>query len=425
LQANLETETYAMSLTRWLSNRLGLSSRPVSRRKPSARRRTVRPTLEALEDRWVPSTLTVRNNLDSGAGSLRAEIAAAQKNDTIVFAPSLNGQTITLTSGEVLINKNLTIAGPGAGELTVSGNNASRVFEVAKGKQVALSGLTVSNGKAAEAGGILNHGTLTLSGDTLSGNSAAGSGAGEGVGGGIQNFGTLTVSGTTLSGNSATNGGGAIANDGTLTLSNSTLSNNTAIDGGGGINNGGMATISGSTLTGNVAAYGGGIINAGTLTLTDSILSGNHANNSGGGIDNFGALTVTGSTLSGNSAYYGGGIYTALGFGGNTAMLTNTTLTGNTAVVAGGGIYVTGGTLTLSGSTLSGNFVTGSFLGNSNGGGGIFNGAAGTVIVKNFSKITGNTASVGHGADAENQGVLDLDSSSIIAIFDGNAAVPI
>ena len=120
------------------------------------------------------STLTVLNNLDSGAGSLRAEIAAAHNGDTIVFAPSLDGQTITLTKGELLINKNLTIAGPGAGELTVSGNHASRVFEVANGTHVALTGLTISNGLAVggDGGGILNSGTLTVSGSTLSGNSA-------------------------------------------------------------------------------------------------------------------------------------------------------------------------------------------------------------------------------------------------------------
>ena len=128
-----------------------------------------------------------------------------KQGDTIDFAPSLDGQTITLTSGELLINKNLTIAGPGAGELTVSGNHASRVFEVAKGvKSATLSGLTISNGQAAVAGGILNDGTLTLSGSTLSDNTAAGSiyVAGSGVGGGIENDGTLTVSGSTLSGNS-------------------------------------------------------------------------------------------------------------------------------------------------------------------------------------------------------------------------------
>src|SRR5437773_8289439 len=139
-----------MSFTRWLSNPLGLSPRSVSRRKTPAARPTFRPTLEALEDRWVPSTLTVLNNLDSGAGSLRAEIAAAHNSDTIVFASRLNGQTITLTSGEVLISHNVTIAGPGAGPLTVtvSGNNTSRVFEVTKAGSVTVSGLTISNGVA-------------------------------------------------------------------------------------------------------------------------------------------------------------------------------------------------------------------------------------------------------------------------------------
>src|SRR4029077_5927140 len=104
----------------------------VSRRKPPAARRTFRPTLEALENRWMPSTLTVINNLDSGTGSLRADISAARRGDTLVFAPNLDGQTITLTSGELLINKNLTITGPGASQLTVSGNNLSRVFELSR-----------------------------------------------------------------------------------------------------------------------------------------------------------------------------------------------------------------------------------------------------------------------------------------------------
>src|SRR4051794_36064950 len=167
-----------MSFTHWLSNHLGLSPRPASRRKTPAARPIFRPTLEALEDRWLPSTLTVLNNLDSGPGSLRADIAAARSGDTIVFAPSLKGQTVTLTSGELLINKNLSIAGPGAGQLTVSGGGVSRVFDVYAPNQtikVALSGLTISNGNASGGwgGGIYNAGeNLTLSGCTLSGNRA-------------------------------------------------------------------------------------------------------------------------------------------------------------------------------------------------------------------------------------------------------------
>jgi hypothetical protein len=227
------------------------------------------------------TTLTVLNSLDSGAGSLRAEISAAKSNDTIVFAPSLAGQTITLTKGELLINKNLNIAGPGAGELTVSGNHASRVFEVAAGTHVALAGLTISNGLAVsgDGGGILNSGTLTISASTLSGNAAndrwKGNNLVGGDGGGIYNSGTLSVNGnSTLSSNSAAEHGAGIDNVGMLTVSNSALINNS----GNGIFNTGTATVSGSVLSGNTAWAGGGIQNSGTLTVSDCTLTGNSLN---------------------------------------------------------------------------------------------------------------------------------------------------
>src|SRR5437762_10863248 len=118
-----------MQLLSWLSKRI--TGRPQTRSTPAHRPAPrFRPQLETLEARDVPSTLTVLNNLDSGAGSLRAEIAAANSKDTIVFAPSLDGQTIALTSGELAITKSLTIQGPGAGLLAISGGNTWRVFEV-------------------------------------------------------------------------------------------------------------------------------------------------------------------------------------------------------------------------------------------------------------------------------------------------------
>src|SRR5437763_1437636 len=91
------------------------------------------PRLEALEDRTVPSTLTVTNNLDTGVagdGSLRGAIAAAQSGDALNFAPSLLGQTITLTGGELTITKSLDIEGPGPKQLTVSRHGTSRVIAI-------------------------------------------------------------------------------------------------------------------------------------------------------------------------------------------------------------------------------------------------------------------------------------------------------
>jgi hypothetical protein len=111
-------------------------------RAPVLCRRRFRPRLEGLEDRTVPSTLTVTNNLDSGAGSLRAAIKSAGSGDTIVFDAGLDGQTITLTSDELAIKKSLDIEGPGAGKLTISGNDTNRVFDVSEGLTVTIAGLT-------------------------------------------------------------------------------------------------------------------------------------------------------------------------------------------------------------------------------------------------------------------------------------------
>src|SRR5262249_26476919 len=119
------------------------------------------PRLEALEDRTALSTLTVLNTHDSGAGSLRDAIAHAKDGDTIVFDPSLNGQTIALTSGELAISKSLDIEGPGAGLLAISGNHASRIFDISQNQKpvaVTIAGLTIQNGFASggDGGGILN-----------------------------------------------------------------------------------------------------------------------------------------------------------------------------------------------------------------------------------------------------------------------------
>src|SRR5207244_4135800 len=104
---------------------------------------------------------------------------------------------ITLTSGELLIARNLTVQGPGAGILTISGNGASRVFEVRAA--VNLSGMTISKGGA----GILNHGTLTLSNCTVSNNrgSDAGGGIYSDTGGIVTIKNASSVTGNSILGN--------------------------------------------------------------------------------------------------------------------------------------------------------------------------------------------------------------------------------
>ena len=226
-------------------------------------------TLELLEDRTVPSTLTVTSAADDGSTARSATIAAAHNNDTVQFAHQLNGQTVELINGELLINKNLDIEGPGVNRLTISGNSASRVFDVGQNNTVTIAGLTIANGvvgsnAAGDAGGGVENevgATLYLLNDVVSNNTAYG------IGGGLwdQPGATANISNTTFVGNKAlgslnftypaegflpgngTAEGGAIDNDGTATVSNSTFADNLAHGAAGGSDSSATAAPSAPT----------------------------------------------------------------------------------------------------------------------------------------------------------------------------------
>ena len=182
------------------------------------------------------STLVVTNANDSGPGSLRQDIANAASGQTITFSNSLRGQTITLTSGELDVTNNITIQGLGASQLAVSGDGSNRVFQISGGASVTISGLTITDGLAADGAGIVNQGTLTLDGCVVTNNQAnedATNGVGfAGDGGGLENLtgATMAVNNCTVSFNESvgdpnfggiTDGGG-ISNDGIMTITAAT-----------------------------------------------------------------------------------------------------------------------------------------------------------------------------------------------------------
>ena len=274
------------------------------------------------------ATLTVTSSADAGGTcpgatcTLRQAIATAAAGDTINFAAGLT--TVNLTSAELLINKNLTINGPGANLLSVQRSAAGgtpdfRIFNIASASlNVSISGLTIANGKLsgfASGGGISNNST-----------------------------GTVTVTNSTISGNTAKNGGGIFNNtSAALTITNSTISGNTANGNGPGEGDGGgisiptncTVTLTNSTISGNSAKQGGGIsINVNnTVTLTNSTISGNSARQFGGGISTpASTVNVRNTLIAVNTAATWpdfSGALTSQGYNliGNTS---GTTITGST-----------------------------------------------------------------------------------------------
>ena len=320
--------------------------------------------------------ITVTNLNDSGDGSLRQALADANDGDTINFA--LSG-TISLTSGELVIDKNITISGPGSNSLTVRPSQASffRVFNVMPSHSITIQGMTISFGYAgsAQGGGIFldEHVTATIADCVLTNNFTGDIGGAIFINGGAM----LTVLNSTITGNTAGtsehggSGAGIYSSAGTFTIIDSTISNNTAwigndFSGGGGggiINVNGTLEISNTTIGNNLAgASGGGISSFGMMTITNSTISGNVAGFTqpgetgvGGGIWNSGTLTMTNCTISDNDAHgstfkgggVGGGIYNI-----GLADIGNSTLSGNQADVHGGSIY--GGTFDIGNSILNG-----------------------------------------------------------------------
>ncbi|NEQ36125.1 MAG: DUF4347 domain-containing protein, partial [Okeania sp. SIO3I5] len=344
----------------------------------------------------VFATLTVTNNNDSGTGSLREAIATAQSGDTIEFSPSLANQTITLTSGQLEIDKDLTIDGGNTTDgnndpsLTISGNNAHRVLETGVQKNVTIRNLTIANGRTTESGAAGNgagintgfQSTLTVENSTFENNVTSGEGGGaisaghesnttiinskfdnndatagqhERGGGAISTFGfaTLTIQNSDFTNNKGINGGAINTPSTALTIENSTFLNNDST--AGAFTPTGNQGLGGAIYTDGVSASFGG--DNGSIIIRDSLFENNKGAGGGGAAflftypgDN---VVIEDTQVINNSVIFndqnfadGGGI--RIGTGKSSAgrttpvqhQITNTTFASNTAESQGGGLWV-------------------------------------------------------------------------------------
>lgn len=378
----------------------------------------------------APSALAavVTNCNDSGAGSLRAAVAATASGGTVTFSPSLPACTITLTTAAIPVTvTNLTIQGPVSNAFTINAAQNYRVFNHSGTGTLSIEHLNLESGKyknaSAKGGCIVSAGSVSLTGTTLTNCVAyATAAAGKARGGAIYAKGAVTLVHSTISGNKALAFGGAYGGGVdalSLDAQYSTLDSNYATfptgkvpsagslwEGGGARIGSGATSITNSTFTNNKAnganndrvdsaAKGGALFAAGTAYLGASTVSGNFAgsynNTQGGGIYATTTLTLSHSILSGN---YGAG--TNGSFGGalraSGVTVSYTTIHGNSVsagpygfsgLFEGGGMFLYKGTTQISNSTIDGNVSVGM-------GGGVFS-ILSNITLSN-STVSGNIA---------------------------------
>lgn len=242
--------------------------------------------------------------------SLRDALAianASSTSDRIVFAAGLSG-TITLEQGQLTLSSAVTISGDTNGDLvadiTISGNGASRIFEVTAGTST-LDALILRDGVATSGGAILvsSGANLTVDHSTITANHTIAGQAGASRGGGIANRGNLTLKNSTVEQNSAFDHGGGIFNGGTFTAIDSTISDNsTAGFGGGVLSDGGLFVATNLTVSGNSASVGGGIVNEVEFIAHNITVSGNNGGAYGSGVFNVGTFSVSNSIILGNGS---------------------------------------------------------------------------------------------------------------------------
>jgi hypothetical protein len=376
--------------------------------------------MEFLEDRLAPAVLTVNSVADTASPtdpylSLREAVAIVNSptlpgglsdqiraqidgvlhegsSDTIVFDPTTVTGPIVLGGTQLELSlpgstASVTLDGEAAG-VTVDGNVASRILLLDTGVRATLDHLNLTHGRAtgsgiaALGGAVSNAGTLTVSDSALTFNSAE-------RGGGIYNTGNVTVSHSNLGSNAAFSGGGIYNNSAPATITDSTVGFNSANVGGAIENFYGTLTVERCVVSDNSAGAAAGIDSEGipnTLVVTDSRIVRNRATGMGGGMNlSYGRVTISGSTLEGNLAGNGGGIDYAYG----SLTITDSTLRDNDSTFGGG--ILAFGNLTVARSAITDNFA--------HYGGGIGTEDVGRTLELTLidTTVSGNTASADGG----------------------------
>ncbi|QIZ69533.1 DUF4347 domain-containing protein [Oxynema aestuarii] len=411
----------------------------------------------------VLAMLNVTNTNDSGAGSLRAAIAQALPGDTIVFDSNLSNSTIRLSSGQLEINKNLIIDGANAPGLTISGNNASRVFDVKNDvnfnpvtftlrNAIVADGKTTQNGEEGAGAGIRtdNRTTLIVENSQFINNFANGEGGGA-IFGGWRSKNTIANSrfeGNGSSGNGTSGkterGGGAIAvkSESQTTVTDSEFTNNQGTLGGaintllGGLTVETSIFLNNDSLSNGGIGYGGAIYtdgasdlndpDSGTIAIRNSHFEGNTGQGQGGAlflyVYNPDRVVVENSTIVNNTvleAANGDALGGGVRIGNGDVRITNTTIANNRAYSQGGGLWLgESATLSMVNSTFSGNRAE-SADGNSGlGGAMMLNHKDGFNATIDHTTVANNYAGFQGGAFWGNGNRTTLSNS----IFDRNTA---
>jgi hypothetical protein len=360
---------------------------------------------------------------------LSSATACATITGAIAKAGFVDGDTINVGAGTFVerpsfVAKTATISGQGP-TTVINGSAAGSVFSVSIGaaKVLNLSNLKITNGKAANGGGIaITSGQVRTTNVDITGNVATN------AGGGVVNVntaGSISMTGGSLTSNSANLGGGFYSGGGTNVFSGTTVAQNTAAAAGGLYVAAGTATLTNTAVTSNTAAstgLGGGIATAGTVNVTGGSFTSNTAVNGGAIYNNTGTVTTNGTTFTGNTAtLQGGAVHQIAG----TTTLTNTSITGSTSAL-GGAVTVSGGSFNTSGGSISGNSApNGGAI--SNGGLTATNAAftnGGTVVIDGTT-LTGNAALGGATANGGNGGAIFNAGAMTVrnATFNGNKVV--